>query len=284
MLSIIGLIMCLTALVISLGRQTLQPIHTLKSTKYKVLFSSTKKRLAELTNGLDQKLLTTSISLGVIIATILYILVHSLLFGLLGMAATIYGALITAAKRRTQHLESEALSSWPTILSELGLRIGAMGAPLPLAFFSAGRTAPRQIALAFEHAERTFGITGSFDGALKTLRNRMCDRGTAVVVELLSVVKDAPGTDVTRLVEELRLDRLAEKDRVEDYRAKLAGVKFARYFVLIVPIGMMLAGTTIAGLAPFRTSFGLYALVIAGLILVICWTWATKLAGTSDVH
>ena len=182
------------------------------------------------------------------------------------------------ALNNRQNLEDAALTAWPDILGELQLRIGTLGSPLPNALFTAGKSADSHLNNAFVTAERSFAITGSFDIALSTLRSILQDQGTRLLTELLAVVKGAPGTDVARLVDELRQDRAAERDRESEYAAKLAGVKFARYFVIAVPVGMMMAGIGIAGFAPYRTPVGEFAIAGSVVLLIGCWSWASHLA------
>ena len=188
------------------------------------------------------------------------------------------------ALKNRRNLENAALTAWPDILGELQLRIGTLGSPLPIALFTAGKSADSQLKNAFVTAERSFAITGSFDIALSTLRSVLQDQGTRLLTELLSVVKGAPGTDVARLVDELRQDRAAERDRESEYAAKLAGVKFARYFVIAVPVGMMMAGIGIAGFAPYRTPVGEFAIAGSVVLLIGCWTWASHLANPKKLR
>ena len=203
----------------------------------------------------------------------------------IGVAVAVFTLWIpTLAKRRARRLEQGALQAWPEVLSELQLRIGALGMPLPSALFLAGSSNAGGIEAAFLAAERGFAITGSFDSALTTLVELLPDYGTELVAELLSAAQEAPGSEISRLIEDMRIDRLAERERQGEYRAKLAGVNFARYFVVAVPIGMMAAGAGIAGVAPYRSGLGIIGIAFSGTILVGCWLWASRLASPSNLY
>ena len=282
--SIFGIALCVIAFTLTLTDNTKSDRYSNASAKANAL----KVRLSKLISGqiseLTQAQLVIFLGGSIFAGAILVVVTGSIILAGFSSIISFYLALYGARKKRRSKLENLTLTYWPSILSELGLRIGAMGSPLPNAFFSAGRTTPEQLSLAFEQAERSFGITGSFDAALETLKRNLPDQGTKIVTELLGVVKDAPGTDITRMVEDLRIDRLAEKERREEYQARLAGVRFARYFVIIVPVGMFLAGIAISGIAPFCTPLGEYGLSIAFALLLICWTWATKLANVSNLY
>lgn len=60
--------------------------------------------------------------------------------------------------------------------------------------------------------------------------------------------------------------------------AKLTGARFARRFVIGVPVGMALAGLTIGdGRAAFATPAGQAAVVVAVALIAICWVWAGRI-------
>jgi tight adherence protein B len=60
--------------------------------------------------------------------------------------------------------------------------------------------------------------------------------------------------------------------------AKQTGVRFARRFTLLVPLGMALVGMSIGnGRRAYATPFG-QVMVVAGIAAVIaCWLWAGRL-------
>lgn len=280
LLPIVGILFCAISIMITVG-QTFTERSVAHFDRY---LSRFRLHIETLTASLEPRLFGSIASVCTGAGTLTLLITQSPLIGLLVFVFALYFSLVAAEQHRLSKLELMTLHHWPDVLSELGLRIGAMGSPLPSAFFAAGSITPEELARAFRQAERSFGITGSFDSALITLKKLLSDPGTMIVTELLSVVQDAPGTDVTRLIEELRTDRLAEKDRHEEYNARLAGVRFARYFVIIVPAGMMLAGGTIAGLSPYQTTIGKYGIAFAVFVLVGCWIWAARLADPAKLY
>ena len=86
------------------------------------------------------------------------------------------------------------------------------------------------------------------------------------------------GSDLDRRLGALVEDRIQDTQGRKDARAKQAGVRFARRFVLIVPIGMALAGMSVGnGRAAYQTALGQVA-VVAGVGMVIaCWLWAGRI-------
>ena len=64
----------------------------------------------------------------------------------------------------------------------------------------------------------------------------------------------------------------------KDAAAKQAGARFARFFVLIVPAGMALAGMSVGtGRQAYQTPTGQLLVVVAIGLVVVCWVWAGRI-------
>jgi tight adherence protein B len=64
----------------------------------------------------------------------------------------------------------------------------------------------------------------------------------------------------------------------KDARARQAGARFARRFVLIVPMGMAVVGLTIGtGRHAYQTPGGQIGVLIALGVIALCWVWAGRL-------
>ena len=109
----------------------------------------------------------------------------------------------------------------------------------------------------------------------RVLKDRLADPTADVTCETLLVAHELGGTDIDRRLAALVEDRVQDVQGRKDARAKQAGVRFARRFVLIVPLGMALAGMSMGnGRSAYATPFGQLA-VGAGIgMVVICWMWA----------
>ncbi len=69
----------------------------------------------------------------------------------------------------------------------------------------------------------------------------------------------------------------------KDALAKQAGVRFARRFVLIVPLGMALVGLSVGnGRAAYETPAGQVVVVVALAMIVVCWLWAGRIMRLPD--
>jgi tight adherence protein B len=86
------------------------------------------------------------------------------------------------------------------------------------------------------------------------------------------------GTDLDGRLEDLAEDRRLDAHYRKDARAKQAGVRFARRFVLLVPLGMALAGLSVGpGRAAYQTPFGQAAVTVALVMVLGCWVWSGRL-------
>jgi len=125
------------------------------------------------------------------------------------------------------------------------------------------------------------GILPAFAVGARTvvvLKARLADPTADAACETLLVAHDLGGSDLDRRLGALVEDRIQDTQGRKDALAKQAGVRFARRFVLIVPIGMALAGMSVGnGRAAYQTPLG-QVVVVAGVGMVIaCWLWAGRI-------
>jgi pilus assembly protein CpaF len=173
---------------------------------------------------------------------------------------------------------AEAREAWPRMLEEMRLLTGSLGRSIPQALFDVGRRSPAEMHAAFAAAEREWLISTDFNRTVELLKARLADPTADTVCETLLVAYEVGGSDLDRRLAALADDRMQDLQGRKDARARQAGVRFARRFVLVVPLGMTLAALSIGtGRAAYQTAIG-QALVVAGLVLVAaCWLWAGRL-------
>jgi tight adherence protein B len=177
-------------------------------------------------------------------------------------------------RRARLHL---ARDEWPRLLDELRLRATTLGRSLPQALFEVGATAPAELRPAFAAAQREWLISTDFGRSLDVLSAHLGDPTADLVCETLLVAHELGGTDLGP-----RLDALAEDRRLDvasrrDARARQAGVRFARRFVLVVPLGMAAAGSLIGtGRQAYGTPLGQVLVVVAMSLTGLCWVWAGR--------
>lgn len=179
-----------------------------------------------------------------------------------------------ARYRRAQE-RSVAADAWPRLLEELRLRTTSLGRSIPTGLLEIGDTAPDSMKGAFASAQREWLISTDFERTLDVLKAELAEPTADVVCETLLVAHRVGGADLDGRLAALIEDRIADTQARKDARAKQAGARFARRFVLAVPFGMALAGMSVGnGRSAFRSPTGQLLTVIAVGLVVACWLWS----------
>ncbi len=190
-------------------------------------------------------------------------------------AATYPVASYRARRRRRRRAAAEA---WPRMIEEIALLTGSLGRSVPQALFEVGRRGPEEMRAAFEAATRHWLVTTDFPASLSVLKAGLADATADAACETLLVAHEVGGSDVQRRLAALVEDRTADVQGRKDAASRQAGVRFARRFVLFVPVGMALTGLSIGdGRAAYSTAFGQTAAVAAIAMVVACWLWSARL-------
>jgi tight adherence protein B len=185
---------------------------------------------------------------------------------------------VSAYRRRRHTRIAESASAWPMLLEELRVRAGSLGRSIPQALFEAGRRAPAGWRPAFAAAEREWLLTTDFGRTVELLKSRLADPTADVVGETLMVAYEIGGTGLDAKLADLIEDRVLDLRDRKDAATRQAGVRFARRFVLLVPLGMALAGLSIGtGRSAYATPGGQIAVVIGLLSVAACWIWSGRL-------
>ncbi len=182
---------------------------------------------------------------------------------------------ITSHRVRRRAAIQQAQEAWPRIIEEIRVLAGAAGRSLPQAVFDAGLRGPSELRPAFASAHREWLLSTDFDRTLAVLKDELADPTADAVCETLLIAHELGGTDVDARLADLADDRLQDSQGRKDARAKQAGARFARFFVLIVPAGMALMGLQLGnGRAAYQTALGQVAVLLALSVVVGCWVWA----------
>ncbi len=184
---------------------------------------------------------------------------------------------------RRRHRRERAQEAWPAVIEEIRILTGSGGRSVPQALFEAGGRAPEELRGAFAAAHREWLLTTDFERAISVLKARLADPTADAATETLLIAHQIGGVDLDARLEALADDRIADVQGRRDARARQAGVRFARRFVLLVPIGMAAAGMSLGeGRAAYQTGAGQIA-VGAGIALVaVCWIWAGRIMAIPD--
>jgi tight adherence protein B len=179
--------------------------------------------------------------------------------------------------RRTAR-RAAAMDAWPRLLEELRILTSSLGRSIPQSLFEVGRRAPPELRPAFRAAEREWLLSTDFPRTIRVLKSALADPTADAACETLLVAHEVGGTDLDRRLEALIDDRIQDTQGRKDARAKQAGARFARRFVLIVPAGMAFAGMSVGtGRTAYQTPMGQVLVVVAIAIVGACWVWAGRI-------
>ncbi|MGH9164700.1 MAG: type II secretion system F family protein [Acidimicrobiales bacterium] len=204
------------------------------------------------------------------------------LFGgiLPGLVAGAFAASVPVAsyRSRRQRRRRTNRDAWPRMIEDMRLQTGSLGRSIPQALFEVGRRAPAELRPAFVTAEREWLLSTDFPGTVRSLKARLADASADTTLETLLVAHEVGGSDLDRRLAALVDDRVSDLSGRKDAEAKQAGVRFARRFVLIVPLGMALAGLSIGtGRQAYQTTAGQLAVALGLAFIAGCWAWAGRL-------
>lgn len=176
-------------------------------------------------------------------------------------------------RRRTRR--TVAQEAWPRMIEEIRILTGSLGRSVPQALFEVGQRGPVEMRPAFDAAHREWLISTDFPRTVAVLKDRLADPTADATCETLLVAHEIGGSDLDSRLRDLIEDRIQDVQGRKDARAKQAGVRFARAFVLVVPLGMATAGVSVGeGRAAYGTPGGQLAVLVAIAMIIGCWMWA----------
>ncbi|MEZ5243913.1 MAG: hypothetical protein R2707_02360 [Acidimicrobiales bacterium] len=203
------------------------------------------------------------------------------LFGGIAPALTVggFGASVPFAtfRHRRDARRLRAQDAWPRMIEEIRVQTSSLGRSIPQALFEVGRRAPDELRPAFAAAQRQWLLTTDLSRTFAVLKERLADPTADIACETLLVAHELGGTDLDHRLEALAEDRRQDVQGRKDARSRQAGARFARLFVLAVPAGMALAGTSIGnGRDAYRTSTGQMIVALSLALVIGCWVWAGR--------
>lgn len=190
---------------------------------------------------------------------------------------------VIAARARRERRRAQARDAWPRLIEEIRIMTTTLGRSIPQALFDVGRRAPEEMRPAFEVARREWLLSTDFERTLDVLRSRLADATADAVCETLLVAHEIGGNDVDRCLAALIDDRVMDLQGRKDAAARQAGARFARSFTLVVPFGMALIGMSIGeGRRSYATSTGQVLVLVAIVLMALCWLWAGRIMRLPD--
>lgn len=179
--------------------------------------------------------------------------------------------------RRRARME-HAHQAWPRIIEEIRVLTSAAGHSIPQALFEAGARAPEELLEAFEAAHRESLLSTDFSQTVAVLKARLGDPTADATCETLLVAHEVGGSDLDERLAALADDRSEDVQTRRDASAQQAGARFARRFVLLVPLGMAAAGLSVGtGRHSYQSAQGQFVVMIGLAMVAACWFWAGRI-------
>lgn len=179
---------------------------------------------------------------------------------------------------RRANRRARAQDAWPRMIEEIRILTSSLGRSIPQALFEVGRRAPDDMLPAFDAAHREWLISTDFERTLTVLKSGLADPTADATCETLLVAHTVGGSDLDRRLEALIEDRIQDTQGRKDARAKQAGARFARRFVVFAPFGMALAGMSVGnGRQAYQSATGQTLTLFAVLLVAGCWLWAGRI-------
>lgn len=193
----------------------------------------------------------------------------------LGTAAFCAATPVASYRVRRASRLAAAHDAWPHMIEEIRVLTGAAGRSIPQALLEVGRRGPDELRGAFEAAHREWVLSTDFERTVEVVKSHLADPTADATCETLLVAHEVGGGDLDRRLAELAEDRRIDNLGRKDARSKQAGVRFARRFVIAVPLGMAVAGMSLGdGRAAYQEPSG-QVLVAIGLGMIgACWAWS----------
>ena len=185
---------------------------------------------------------------------------------------------VAAARARRERRRLEASTAWPRMIEEIRIQTTTVGRSVPQALFHVGRRAPEELRPAFEAAQREWLLSTDFARTIAVLKAKLADPTADAVCETLLVAHQIGGSDVDRCLLALAEDRILDVQGRKDAQARQAGARFARRFVIVVPLGMAVVGLSIGeGRSAYQTPSGQLLVLVGIALIAVCWVWAGRI-------
>ena len=181
-------------------------------------------------------------------------------------------------RQRREARAAAAIDAWPRMIEEIRILTTSVGRSVPQALWEVGQHSPEELRPAFDAAHREWQLSTDFRRTVSLLKGRLADPTADMVCETLLIAHEVGGSDIDRRLESLAEDRRQDMQSRKDARARQAGARFARRFVLVVPLGMALAGMSVGnGRSAYQTPTGQLLVCVAISMVVLCWWWAGRI-------
>ncbi len=189
------------------------------------------------------------------------------------------GALILRRRHIDGLRRSELEAAWPAYLERTRSKMLASSRSLAYVIFEEGPADSPFLEEVLTAGGREFENSGDLMSALKAaLKVGDGEEITSYVCESLLDTLGSTSAQVESQLSTISETVRARNELKRETYSRLAGVRTARVFIAIIPLGMATAGVAFAGSAqPFMSSSSLLLILAAFAVVAGCWAWSSNL-------
>ena len=175
--------------------------------------------------------------------------------------------------------QRELAASWPGYLERTRAKMLTTSRSLPFVIFEGQVAGASFLEDLLRHGRREFENSGDLRKSLEAIWQMGKDE--EVTNYVCAALLDTLGSTSSQTENQLSMISATVRSRNElkqETSSRLAGVRTARAFILIIPLGMALVGISFAGsVEPFLRPVSLVQILAALLVLTLCWNWSSRL-------
>lgn len=194
-------------------------------------------------------------------------LLQSFSIGLLIIGLALVRTHNTSLRRR-----KELQTYWPIMLDQTRSTMLSSRRALQYVLFNQTYVGSQFLNELIQFGKREFETSGSFESSLAKILEKAKDPCTSEVCASLIETSGRSTSQIESQLNNIISSIRSRNELAEEAESKLAGVKTARLFIILIPAGMALVGLAFAGSpSTFETPTALVQELAAFLILTICW-------------
>lgn len=184
----------------------------------------------------------------------------------------VVGTVMTRTHSISMTRQKELQTYWPILLDQTRSTMLASRRALQYVIFDQGYLGSKFLAELILVGKKEFERSGDFTSALLNIKNKAGDPCTTEVCTALIAAIGASTAQIESQLTNIVTSITTRNELANEANSRLAGVRMARLFIILIPAGMALVGVSFAGsVKTFETPMALLQELTALFILSICW-------------
>lgn len=194
------------------------------------------------------------------------------LFACLSLGIFVAGLSLVRTHNTALKRHKELQTYWPILLDQTRSAMISSRRALQYVIFNQTYIGSQFLNELIQFGKKEFETSGSLENSLMKILEKAHDPCTSEVCYSLIESSGSSTNQAESQLNSIISSISARNELAEESDSKLAGVKMARLFIILIPAGMALVGLAFSGSASvFETHSALAQELAAFLILITCW-------------